>query len=90
MRRAGRLGEFVSVHTNEKHHTVHLSCDGGRVCRPLIIVKDGRPLVTREHIQQVWWLAKCREKRLDLGFGGRGEGERACSVAGDGCLGFRV
>mmetsp|Transcript_43794 Transcript_43794/g.105889 ORF Transcript_43794/g.105889 Transcript_43794/m.105889 type:complete len:1171 (+) Transcript_43794:84-3596(+) len=53
MRRAGRLGEFVSVHTNEKHHTVHLSCDGGRVCRPLIIVKRMVPLVTQEHIQQV-------------------------------------
>lgn len=53
MRRAGRLGEFVSVHTNEKHQTVHISCDGGRVCRPLIIVSQGIPLVTQEHIQQV-------------------------------------
>jgi len=35
-----RLGEFVSVHTNEKQQTVSISCDSGRVCRPLIIVSE--------------------------------------------------
>jgi DNA-directed RNA polymerase III subunit RPC2 len=58
MRRAGRLGEFVSIHTHQKHQTVHISCDGGRVCRPLIIVRNGQPLVTADHIQQV--LDNCR------------------------------
>jgi len=58
MRRAGRLGEYVSIHTNEKQANVSISCDGGRVCRPLIIVIGGQPLVTQEHIQQV--RDKCR------------------------------
>jgi hypothetical protein len=49
----GRLGEFVSVHTNEKQLTVSISCDSGRVCRPLIIVERGVSRVTQEHIQQV-------------------------------------
>jgi DNA-directed RNA polymerase III subunit RPC2 len=53
MRRKGRLGEFVSVHTNEKQLTVSISCDSGRVCRPLIIVEKGVSRVTQEHIQQV-------------------------------------
>jgi DNA-directed RNA polymerase III subunit RPC2 len=47
------LGEFVSVHTNEKQQTVSISCDSGRVCRPLIIVENSVSLVTADHIQQV-------------------------------------
>ena len=50
LRRAGRLSEFVSVYTNHHHRTVHIACDGGRICRPMIIVENGRPRVNSDHI----------------------------------------
>jgi DNA-directed RNA polymerase III subunit RPC2 len=38
LRRRGRVGEFVSVFVHEGHRAVHIASDGGRVCRPLLIV----------------------------------------------------
>lgn len=38
LRRVGLLGEFVSVYVHDGLKEVHLSCDSGRPCRPLIIV----------------------------------------------------
>ena len=51
LRRRGRLGEFVSVHT--AHDAVHLASDGGRVCRPLIVCEGGRPRVRRRHLRRL-------------------------------------
>lgn len=53
LRRRGRIGEFVSVYMNLAQRTIHIATDGGRVCRPLIIVEQGRPLVTQEHIAEL-------------------------------------
>lgn len=53
LRRAGKISEFVSIHTNSHHRAVHIASDGGRICRPMIIVEDGRPRVTSEHIRQL-------------------------------------
>eukprot|EP01133_Synstelium_polycarpum_P012922 gene12922-15179_t len=53
MRRAGRIREFVSICKNEAHKTVSIACDGGRLCRPLIIIEDGKPLVTQSHIEEL-------------------------------------
>jgi DNA-directed RNA polymerase III subunit RPC2 len=50
LRRAGKLSEFVSVYVNHHHKTVNIACDGGRICRPMIIVENGRPRVMTEHI----------------------------------------
>lgn len=50
LRRAGRISEFVSIFVNTHQRTVNLSSDGGRICRPLIIVEKGRPRVTQKHI----------------------------------------
>jgi DNA-directed RNA polymerase III subunit RPC2 len=50
LRRARRFSEFVSIYINHHHHTVHIASDGGRICRPMIIVENGRPKVTSEHI----------------------------------------
>ncbi|KNZ77353.1 DNA-directed RNA polymerase III subunit RPC2 [Termitomyces sp. J132] len=50
LRRARRMSEFVSVYINNHHHTVHIASDGGRICRPMIIVENGCPKVTSEHI----------------------------------------
>ncbi|CAD7700122.1 unnamed protein product [Ostreobium quekettii] len=51
LRRAGRVGEFVSI--SIKHECILISCDGGRVCRPLIICDAGVPRVRQEHIEAV-------------------------------------
>lgn len=50
LRRAGRISEFVSVYINNHHRTVLIASDGGRICRPMIIVDQGQPRVTSEHI----------------------------------------
>lgn len=50
LRRAGRFSEFVSVYINHHHKTVHIACDGGRICRPMIIVEEGRSRVVSDHI----------------------------------------
>lgn len=51
LRRSGRIGEFVSVHTVENR--CYIASDGGRVCRPLIIVDDGTPRVQDFHLQEL-------------------------------------
>jgi DNA-directed RNA polymerase III subunit RPC2 len=53
LRRAGRVGAFVSVYRTMTQRTVNISSDGGRVCRPLIIVRNGVPAVTEQDIQDV-------------------------------------
>ncbi|TCD62821.1 DNA-directed RNA polymerase III core subunit ret1 [Steccherinum ochraceum] len=50
LRRAGRFSEFVSVYINHHHRAVHIASDGGRICRPMIIVDGGQPRVKQEHI----------------------------------------
>ncbi|KAG1056962.1 hypothetical protein G6F43_001183 [Rhizopus delemar] len=52
-RRAGRISEFVSVFVNIHQKTVNLSSDGGRICRPLIIVENGVPAVKQHHINDL-------------------------------------
>jgi DNA-directed RNA polymerase III subunit RPC2 len=53
LRRQGLTGEFVSVYLHEAQRAVHLATDGGRVCRPLIIVDQdtGRPKLEQSHIE---------------------------------------
>lgn len=53
LRRAGRISAFVSIYTNTHQRSVHIASDGGRICRPLIIVEGGVPRVTTEHIRQL-------------------------------------
>lgn len=45
-RRAGIVGLFVSVFVNDIAKCVHVACDGGRICRPLIVVENGKPRLT--------------------------------------------
>ncbi|GMK59707.1 hypothetical protein CspeluHIS016_0803130 [Cutaneotrichosporon spelunceum] len=51
LRRAGRTSEFVSIFINTHQRVIYIASDGGRICRPLIIVENGRPKVTQEHMQ---------------------------------------
>lgn len=53
LRRKGLIGEFVSVCEVGRQRAVYVACDGGRVCRPLIIVEKKRPKVQQHHIDQL-------------------------------------
>lgn len=51
LRRTGQISEFVSIYVNTHQQAVNISGDSGRICRPIIIVNNGRPMVTAEHIK---------------------------------------
>eukprot|EP00170_Pyropia_yezoensis_P000920 contig_4224_g923 len=62
LRRRALIGEFVSVWLNPPHRAIYAACDGGRVCRPLIMFSGaGELLVTDEHMTGIargtlaWW-----------------------------------
>lgn len=53
LRRFKRVSEFISIYPNHHLRCVSIASDGGRVCRPYIIVENGRPKVTDEHIEML-------------------------------------
>lgn len=52
-RRRGLISAFVSIYPNHKQSTVYICSDGGRLCRPYIIVEKGYPLVQQFHINEL-------------------------------------
>ena len=55
LRRRGLIGVFVSVFVHEGHRAVHIASDGGRVCRPVIIVDPltRRSSITSTHLRDL-------------------------------------
>ena len=53
MRRAGRINTFISIYHNLSQRMISIASDGGRVCRPYIIVKGGRPKLTPAHMDRL-------------------------------------
>eukprot|EP00981_Chlorochromonas_danica_P006492 scaffold1403_cov180-Ochromonas_danica.AAC.19 len=54
LRRQGRTGEFVSVYLNVVQKAVYIASDGGRVCRPLLILEDGGKVkLTQHHVDTI-------------------------------------
>ncbi|KAL6941702.1 DNA-directed RNA polymerase III core subunit ret1 [Hanseniaspora osmophila] len=53
LRRSGKISEFISIYTNQHQNAVHIATDGGRICRPLIIVTNGESKVKAEHLLQL-------------------------------------
>jgi len=51
LRRAGELPPYMNVRYRQDTDTVVINSDGGRLLRALIVVKDGKPLVTDEDIE---------------------------------------
>jgi DNA-directed RNA polymerase III subunit RPC2 len=51
LRRAGRTSEFVSIYINHHHRMIYIASDGGRICRPMIIVEKQRSRVTSAHMR---------------------------------------
>lgn len=67
LRRAGRVGPFVSVYRTISQKTVNISSDGGRVCRPLIIVDKGKSRVTDKDVKDVMQGIKTFEDLIQEG-----------------------
>ena len=62
-RRKGLIDIEVNVCYYEDENDVVINCDCGRLRRPLLVVKDGKPLLTEEHIKA---LREGRMKWSDL------------------------
>ena len=53
LRRRGMINECVSIYQDEGQRSIFISSDGGRLIRPLVVVKDGRPLVGHKEVKQL-------------------------------------
>ena len=58
LRRSSLIHAHVGVALHKPPHEgatprLYVNCHAGRVLRPLIIVRDGRPLLTREHLDKM-------------------------------------
>lgn len=53
LRRLGKVSAFVSIFTNTHQSAVHIATDGGRICRPLIIVENNKLRVNKEHLRKL-------------------------------------
>ena len=52
-RRKGAISEKLNVYHNPEANEVHLIADEGRARRPLIIVKESKPLLTEKQLRQL-------------------------------------
>lgn len=52
-RRKGKLTNNLNVFYDDKNDEAYIECSKGRVRRPLVIVKDGKQLLTEKHIEQL-------------------------------------
>lgn len=52
-RRKGTVSETVNIYHNKNNDEIRIFCDAGRAQRPLIIVKEGKPLLTEKHLNQL-------------------------------------
>jgi DNA-directed RNA polymerase subunit B' len=52
-RRSGNLTDNLNINYLEKSNEIYVETAKGRARRPLIIVKDGQPLLTERHLKQL-------------------------------------
>ncbi|KHJ43988.1 DNA-directed RNA polymerase, beta subunit [Trichuris suis] len=53
LRRCGRVHEFVSVFLYELHRSIYIASDGGRLCRPYILIENGQPKLEQHHLDEL-------------------------------------
>ena len=53
LRRCGLINECVSIYQYESQRSINISSDGGRLIRPLVVVKGEKPLVGHKEVQQL-------------------------------------
>ena len=59
-RRQNEIHKFISISYDKYAKIIHIFSDAGRVVRPLIVVENGNPALTIEHIEKL--------KKGELGF----------------------
>ncbi len=52
-RRNGLLSHEVNIHFDENMNEVMINCDEGRIRRPLLVIKDGRPVITSKQLNDL-------------------------------------
>jgi DNA-directed RNA polymerase subunit B' len=52
-RRIGKIPESINIIYDEEQEKVKIDTNKGRSNRPLIVVKEGKPLLTERHVQQL-------------------------------------
>ncbi|MFA6951869.1 MAG: DNA-directed RNA polymerase subunit B [Candidatus Methanomethylophilaceae archaeon] len=52
-RRVGRISDCINVRFDEEMGEIIINCDEGRLRRPLLIVNDGRTVLSRKHIEGI-------------------------------------
>jgi DNA-directed RNA polymerase subunit B len=52
-RRAGEIDHQTNIAYYEDTHEVQVNCDAGRVRRPVIVVENGKSILTDEHLRMV-------------------------------------
>ena len=52
-RRKGNIDINANIYYNSDENSIHIQSGKGRARRPLIIVKEGKPLLTEKHIKQL-------------------------------------
>jgi DNA-directed RNA polymerase beta subunit len=58
-RRSGSVSEESNIYFDELVDDVHIQTSKGRARRPLIIVRDGVPLLTQSHVKQLQERRNC-------------------------------
>lgn len=53
LRRRRFISEFVSICVSHLHKCVYISSDGGRLCRPYIIVENFKPKLNNTHMEML-------------------------------------
>ncbi len=52
-RRTGNITSNLNIYHNEKANEIFIESSKGRARRPLIVVRDGQPLLTEKHLKQL-------------------------------------
>ncbi|HZX34689.1 MAG TPA: hypothetical protein VFF09_04900, partial [archaeon] len=52
-RRGSKISHQVNVAFHEDTNEVYINTDAGRVQRPLLVVENGKPKITEEHLKQL-------------------------------------
>ncbi len=52
-RRMGNLPKYMSIYLDEDTNNIYIETARGRSLRPLIVVKNGKPLLTQKHLEQL-------------------------------------